>query len=332
MILPVEVTLQTEDVLEVDVKNIGTPTSKQDPERPAYQNNLGLRPSDKYIRTGNIQHLNRAISGIKEAIDATPKDHPNRAKWIMNRVVYLSERDIHDKMIQDESNSYSIQPPEWLWKYIVHPVLKDLGFTTPSPNPQLFRLWWEPTGRLTRFQLHAAGIHGLNYKIKTVLNMIVSSYASSVKAIIHSRRQQQRRNLLTDADLLSRLMSRGPQCPEAKGIAEKSAAAAERGRAIHLKGLPDLSFCRARLHRQNRSAAELAAAYDWNTAPLTVQSLLDVGLDTAMSFLAYLSACGTTRNYAARKLRQKWLDGGNIPDKDSIFRAALIEDNTVPAL
>lgn len=45
---------------------------------------------------------------------------------------------------------------EWLWDTVALPVLDKLGLIqTPSNNWP--RIWWIPTGPLTKFPIHAAG-------------------------------------------------------------------------------------------------------------------------------------------------------------------------------
>ncbi|KAH7129388.1 hypothetical protein B0J13DRAFT_645287 [Dactylonectria estremocensis] len=86
---------------------------------------------------------------------------------------------------------YAIETLHWLWDVIVDPVLKALGFTGPPPADSWPHVWWIPTGILRNFPLHAAGYHE-KLGDNTTLDRVVSSYNSSVRAIITTRRLPQR--------------------------------------------------------------------------------------------------------------------------------------------
>ena len=75
---------------------------------------------------------------------------------------------------------------EWLWTTICRPCLDVLGFTEPIDDEQWPHVWWVPTGPLSQLPLHAAGIYTQGSK-ETVLDRVVSSYASSIKALQHGR-------------------------------------------------------------------------------------------------------------------------------------------------
>ncbi|KAJ6035858.1 hypothetical protein N7540_000137 [Penicillium herquei] len=85
-------------------------------------------------------------------------------------------------------NLASTDTLEWLWDRIVFPILDSLGDTAWAPDCKIRRVWWIPTGELTKFPLHAAGYHrdGL---CDTALDRLVSSDATSINAIIRGRRQ-----------------------------------------------------------------------------------------------------------------------------------------------
>ncbi len=76
---------------------------------------------------------------------------------------------------------------KWLWKAPVDPVLSKLGYTRCLGEYNKWpRVWWIPTGLLSKFPLHAAGLHA-PHSTKTTLGRVISSYGSSVKALIHAR-------------------------------------------------------------------------------------------------------------------------------------------------
>ncbi|PNP51841.1 hypothetical protein THARTR1_07610 [Trichoderma harzianum] len=79
---------------------------------------------------------------------------------------------------------------EWTWHAICRPILEKLGFQEPVADDGHWpQVWWIPTGLLSQFPLHAAGIYTRKGK-ETVLDRVISSYASSIKALQHTRRYQ----------------------------------------------------------------------------------------------------------------------------------------------
>ncbi|KAI2632251.1 CHAT domain-containing protein [Hypoxylon sp. NC1633] len=215
-------------------------------------------------------------------------------------------------------NLDSITTLEWLWGDIVFPILNKIGLTNPTPDDPLPRIWWIPTGKLTKFPLHAAGIYELGYDSEdkeSALDMVVSSYASSVKSIIHGRRQQKRRRPLVEADLLRKVVA--VAMDKTEDMDDLPYASREVDKVLNvlsLKASPEnrpqptkkdvLSAMKACQifhfagHGHTDSAEPLQSALrltDWKSTPLTIQSLLDADLDAAAPFLAYLSACGTSR-------------------------------------
>ncbi|RYP58987.1 hypothetical protein DL771_011041 [Monosporascus sp. 5C6A] len=100
----------------------------------------------------------------------------------------LSRKDIEDRDYQ------SFETIVWLWDTVVYPVLDALGFIQTPSDGCWPRVWWIPTGPLVRFPLHAAGNH-LSRGSDTALDRVISSYSSSIRAIMHGR--QQRRQEVT---------------------------------------------------------------------------------------------------------------------------------------
>ncbi|KAJ6478134.1 CHAT domain-containing protein [Mycena vitilis] len=79
-----------------------------------------------------------------------------------------------------------------LWIHLVRPVLDGLAITTmilrmlqtPTTQPTE-RIWWCPTGALTLFPIHAAGLYGNNESFGSKLSdFVISSYTPSVAALI----------------------------------------------------------------------------------------------------------------------------------------------------
>src|SRR5699024_2157591 len=85
---------------------------------------------------------------------------------------------------------------EWLWDVVARPVLDALGFDGPIVDGNWPRVWWVPTGVLSQLPLHAAGYHTRGGH-ETVIDRVMSSYASSVKALVHGRRYEVQRSIGT---------------------------------------------------------------------------------------------------------------------------------------
>ncbi|KAM5341370.1 hypothetical protein ACJ41O_014401 [Fusarium nematophilum] len=75
---------------------------------------------------------------------------------------------------------------EWLWDVAVGPILDSLGFREPASLDNLPHIWWIPTGLLSRLPIHAAGYHEVGSKA-TVLDRVMSSYATSVRSLVPTR-------------------------------------------------------------------------------------------------------------------------------------------------
>ncbi|KAF5877804.1 putative tpr domain containing protein [Botrytis fragariae] len=73
-----------------------------------------------------------------------------------------------------------------LWDRVTFPVLEALELQKNQVKVFRQRVWWIPTGVLSRFPIQAAGYH-LEEPPKSVLDTVVSSFASSLRSISHSR-------------------------------------------------------------------------------------------------------------------------------------------------
>jgi hypothetical protein len=201
----------------------------------------------------------------------------------------------------------SFETLAWLWEDIVCPVLNALGFTERPLNGEWPHVWWIPTGKLTKFPLHAAG-HHLRRSGETALDRVVSSYATSVKAIIHTRRRgspeaMEPIDLLAVAmkhvdgqtplfyashevdTVMTILQSRNVKCHRPHQCKRDVLSAMGNCQIFHFAGP-------GKVHPTDPLQSSLLLE-DWKEAPLTVASLLDINLSSNPPFLAYLSACGT---------------------------------------
>ncbi|KAI4597607.1 hypothetical protein KJ359_004311 [Pestalotiopsis sp. 9143b] len=206
----------------------------------------------------------------------------------------------------------SVRTMNWLWRRIVHPVLRALGFAD-LPDSQSLKphVWWIPTGKLTRLPLHAAGNH-LQADGRTALDMVVSSYASSIKAIVRGRRQSTPISL--DASSLRVVAVAMEQTEKQRRLRH---AVQEVNQVLSTLGIKATPKSRPRTykhdvlsaikacdifhfagHGQIHATAPLESSLllsDWEKNPLTVQNFMEGDLANGNPFLAYLSACGTSR-------------------------------------
>jgi hypothetical protein len=101
----------------------------------------------------------------------------------------LSEKELNTKF--DQKLVGSVSTLEWLWKVAAGPIMAVLGYHTCSSatSDGIPHVWWIPTGVLSHFPIHAAGIHAKGSN-NSVLDRVMSSYASSIKALVHGRRNK----------------------------------------------------------------------------------------------------------------------------------------------
>ncbi|MFG2004248.1 CHAT domain-containing protein [Spirillospora sp. NPDC048911] len=183
----------------------------------------------------------------------------------------------------------------WLWDAVAEPVLDALDLAGPFP-----RVWWAPGGPLAALPIHAAG-HHTDGSGRTVLDQVVSSYTSTIRALAHTRGQRAGVGR-AERDLVVSM----PIAEGIPGVLEHAAAEAEAiagllPRATFLSGrqatpgavlaaLPGSGIahfaCHAALHPDPARSALLL-----DGGSLAVGDLDPIRLNGAT--LAYLSACDT---------------------------------------
>jgi hypothetical protein len=198
---------------------------------------------------------------------------------------------------------------EWLWDIIANPILDTLGFDQPPSDNIWPHIWWIPTGPLSKFPLHAAGYHGKG-STQTVLDRVMSSYSSSIKAIVYGRSQRilestrwarPRALLVTMQDTSKErpLPSAKIEVAIVRGLCRLMAldpVKTGRHKQDIVSCLPDSKIFHFAGHgytdKRDPSKSSLLLE-DWETDRLTVANLLEMNLRERSPFLAYLSACGT---------------------------------------
>ncbi|RYP58041.1 hypothetical protein DL770_010519 [Monosporascus sp. CRB-9-2] len=224
------------------------------------------------------------------------------------RLPDLENGEIRARAAALKPDSINTELLEWLWQTTAKPVLDALGFTK-CPQGCWPRIWWIPTGPLTKFPIHAAGNH-FPGSAETVLDRVVSSYSTSVRALVHSR---QNRPKVTIAAASETVVLVGMQ--NTPGLSSLPFVRQEMDR---LNGLFNSMELRVRQPPTNRSNVLDAlndcqvfhfaghgrtdpedpsnSALLLSDGELTVASLFETNLHSRKPFLAYLSACGTGKN------------------------------------
>jgi hypothetical protein len=205
---------------------------------------------------------------------------------------------------------------EWLWDMIVNPILDYLGFTGCPVGNQWPHIWWIPTDALCKFPLHAAGYH-LEGSGRTVLDRVVSSYNTSIKAIIRGRekelvpistRKHEEGALLVDMQKTPGhffLPNAGREISQVRDFCRAVGFTVKEPKPQKHDVLQMLQRCRifhfaghGHSNLTDPSMSYLVLGYR-EQEHLTASDLFGLGLDKGdrPPFLAYLSACGTGRTH-----------------------------------
>ncbi|KAH6953787.1 CHAT domain-containing protein [Ilyonectria sp. MPI-CAGE-AT-0026] len=208
---------------------------------------------------------------------------------------------------------------EWLWDAICRPCLDALGFKDPPSDDNWPRVWWIPTGHLSRLPLHAAGSYSVA-STHTVMDRVMSSYASSIKTLMHGRRYSIRGHTNPEPDSALLIAMRETPNLSTSGLlpfaVDEVNMLAALCPSLRLKPimppprkdevLKHLQTCKIfhfAGHGQSDPADPSQSCLlleDWKTNPLTAGALRDHRLQDNPPFFAYLSACSTGANEADR--------------------------------
>ncbi|KAH7246762.1 CHAT domain-containing protein [Fusarium tricinctum] len=202
---------------------------------------------------------------------------------------------------------------ERLWDLIARPILEELGIGLPSSGVPLPRIWWIPTGSLSRLPFHAAGRH-FTSSTDGVIDRVVSSYSSSIRTLLDTRSCPAWRPKLKKDNVLLVGMSDTPGCStlpyaleEIRTIASLFAtkgfgntlldnSRAQKQNVLHL--LKTCSIFHFAGHAMEDALNPLRSTlllYDREKDPMTVENLLHLNLNENSPFLAFLAACETGR-------------------------------------
>ncbi|KAL2014889.1 hypothetical protein VTN00DRAFT_2414 [Thermoascus crustaceus] len=212
------------------------------------------------------------------------------------------------------SPSYLSPLLEWLWETAAKPILEELGIMQPpSCDNDWPHVWWVLTGQMANMPIHAAGNHAKGV-YETVIDRVISSYSTSVKSLIHSRRHGMdcASHATASQDALITSMVETPHQISlpfaAKEISAIQSVCKEMNFATiegtkrtdeiltHLRTCKIFHFAGHGLSDAKNPQRSCLLTEDWETNPLTVDRLRQQNLQESAPFLAYLSACSTVAN------------------------------------
>ena len=195
----------------------------------------------------------------------------------------------------------------WTWDCVAEPVLGRLGLLDAPADGDWPRLWWSPVGALAALPLHAAGHHGEppGPRPRTVLDLVVSSYTPTVRALAYARHRAAGRG--ADGGLLAVVVPDAPgtralggvrrEVKELSALLPTEVVSGPRATFANvLRALPAHPYVHFACHGvsdpDDPSHARLLV-HDHQEHPLTVHHISRLELPDAR--LAVLSACETAR-------------------------------------
>lgn len=220
--------------------------------------------------------------------------------------IEMIKRRLHDL---DQSGPFDTDILQWLWDTIASPVLETLKLNDFLVTSQLPHVWWIPTGLISLFPLHAAGYH-LCELPRTVLDVAMSSYSASLKAMQHSRSASTSqvskavRVALVAMETTPgqlRLEHAKAEVEAIRRICQSDTIEIRQPPASKDSVISELRSCDV-FHFAGHGHANLSNPLqssllldDWQDKPMTLEELLETNISERLPFLAYLSACETSR-------------------------------------
>ncbi|KAI0409253.1 CHAT domain-containing protein [Xylaria palmicola] len=244
----------------------------------------------------------------------------------------LQYSELNDKVRDMKRFGINSEILEWLWDVAAGPILDELGFHTPPPDDKWPHVWWILTGALSHLPIHAAGYHG-NFSNDNVLDRVMSSYTSSMKALIRRRQNNPDEAEVTktamqgDSPSEAAGQEKGSHrallvaMPDTPGISSRLPYAAKEVEIVkkicssmnilpvqpptrRREILEEMGSCKVfhfAGHGQSQRMDPSESCIlldDWMTDPLTVTGLRLLKFHQNPPFLGFLSACLTTVNDA----------------------------------
>ncbi|KAI0896525.1 CHAT domain-containing protein [Annulohypoxylon nitens] len=259
-----------------------------------------------------------AIHGPLVVVNASPYRcdafiiEQERIKLVKLENLKLGDAAINADKLRTKNLKPVMEVMEWSWDTIAEPILSALGLNQPIIDEKWRRMWWILTGPLTHLPIHAAGRYNQGDRLTglTVLDRVISSYASSVKSILHDRRrslQHAQESSGRNAVLLSMPKTPGEGeldsaeteiveverlCPSLKLNAVKPNPYKD-DLLMHLKSCEIFHFAGHGISDSSEPSKSRLYLMDWQKNPLTVGDLREINLRATNPWLGYLSACST---------------------------------------
>ncbi|PHH91989.1 hypothetical protein CDD83_9436 [Cordyceps sp. RAO-2017] len=203
----------------------------------------------------------------------------------------------------------------WLWDVCVAQIVQEVRAAHDLLEGCLPRVWWIGTGLASSLPFHAAGTHTVG-SAENAYSKVVSSYTPSIKALAYSQ-SRVRRDRGTRQSLLIASMPTTPGLRKLPGVIEETGRVSQvadgHGLAIELlenpsvesvvEGLQRCSIAHFACHgsTDHRDPSNSGLVFQKSAAEhdrLSVYRISDLSQEQAR--LAYLSACSTAENKAAR--------------------------------
>ncbi|PTD06930.1 hypothetical protein FCULG_00006387 [Fusarium culmorum] len=271
--------------------------------KPGFEDFLGPLTTDQMLSAaarGPVVVINSSWMGIEAIIIQEEK---------LSSLAFENKKEYNAIYNVPEHDYGSPETLELLWNSVMDAILKELGFTeTPSKGQEWPHVWWIPTGHLSRFPIHAAGLHRQRSG-ETVMDRVISSYSPSVKALVHGRRRRRMTPKGPAQALLVAMEQTQNQAPlpkameevelvskicDSMGVKSVVPGSSKQDALDHLRSSKIFHFAgHGYTDSTNPSKSHLCFG-DVND-PLTVANLLELNLHEESPFLAYLSACSTGR-------------------------------------
>jgi len=194
---------------------------------------------------------------------------------------------------------------DWLFERITEPVLQRLGLARAADPNVAPRLWWCPTGLLTFLPLHAAAPRMAHEGRPAVLDRVASSYAPTLRALLHAQRRHESRRRASPPRSLVVAVSRAWDRIALPAVARETAAVrqilpdariladAEATADAVLEAIPGLDWLHLACHGQQDPTAPSDGHLRMHDGPLTVRRLAQQHGTSGQ--LAVLTACETIR-------------------------------------
>lgn len=201
---------------------------------------------------------------------------------------------------------------EWLWDSLAEPVLRRLGYHRALGEfGEWPRVFWCPTGLLSLLPVHAAGYHetASDAVPRTVMDRVVSSYTTTVRALLMSHNTLTRRTAADQPNLLVVSLPETPGGAPLPGAAHEAEFLASmfRGalvmsgrnatRAAVRRALPACEWAHFACHATSDLEHPVASGLMLADGLMTVRDISKIRLENAD--LVVLSGCGTGRGGVA---------------------------------